>query len=170
MSVYLIISYPLPPCFMCTHQPSCSRKQPPPSPSPPSPPPSPSPHLKAHTCLCTCRGGGNFERQCYVDDPANLFIEDGKLVLQAIRGDHTGVPESEVCVACACMGSAWACWRARCVRLVCMWSACAQPALLPGPTARRWCDGLDALYWEGASRYSIGAHQIYSLCQQVLWW
>lgn len=37
-----------------------------------------------------CWGGGNQERQCYRDDPANLFVQEGKLHLRAIRGDFTG--------------------------------------------------------------------------------
>ena len=37
-----------------------------------------------------CWGGGNEERQCYVDDPANASIEDGKLVITARKQEHTG--------------------------------------------------------------------------------
>ena len=37
-----------------------------------------------------CWGGGNAEQQCYVDDPDNAFVEDGKLHIKAIRGEHTG--------------------------------------------------------------------------------
>lgn len=37
-----------------------------------------------------CWGGGNNEKQCYRDDPANVYVSDGKLVLRAQRGDYTG--------------------------------------------------------------------------------
>ncbi|WP_196161704.1 family 16 glycosylhydrolase [Reinekea sp. G2M2-21] len=37
-----------------------------------------------------CWGGGNNEKQCYVDGPDNAFVEDGKLHIKAIRGEHTG--------------------------------------------------------------------------------
>lgn len=37
-----------------------------------------------------CWGGGNQEKQCYRDDPANLYVENGKLVLRAVRGDYRG--------------------------------------------------------------------------------
>ncbi|MEO9462816.1 MAG: glycoside hydrolase family 16 protein [Marinomonas sp.] len=37
-----------------------------------------------------CWGGGNEERQCYRDDPANASISDGKLIITALKGEHTG--------------------------------------------------------------------------------
>ncbi len=37
-----------------------------------------------------CWGGGNNEKQCYVDDPDNAFVEDGKLHIKAIRENYTG--------------------------------------------------------------------------------
>lgn len=37
-----------------------------------------------------CYGGGNNEAQCYVDSPANVWVDDGYLHLQAIREDVTG--------------------------------------------------------------------------------
>ncbi len=37
-----------------------------------------------------CWGGGNAEQQCYVDDPDNAFVEDGKLHIKAIRENYTG--------------------------------------------------------------------------------
>lgn len=37
-----------------------------------------------------CWGGGNNERQCYTDRPANAAIRDGKLVITATRGRSTG--------------------------------------------------------------------------------
>ena len=39
-----------------------------------------------------CNGGGNQEAQCYVDDPANIFVSDGALNIVARRdanGDIT---------------------------------------------------------------------------------
>ncbi|WP_235901104.1 glycoside hydrolase family 16 protein [Pontixanthobacter aquaemixtae] len=37
-----------------------------------------------------CWGGGNDERQCYTDSPANASIHDGKLVITARREESTG--------------------------------------------------------------------------------
>lgn len=37
-----------------------------------------------------CWGGGNEERQCYTDDPANAFIQNGQLVIRAIRERVSG--------------------------------------------------------------------------------
>jgi beta-glucanase (GH16 family) len=37
-----------------------------------------------------CWGGGNNERQCYVDDPSNAAIENGALVITARKQAHTG--------------------------------------------------------------------------------
>src|SRR3546814_11450338 len=37
-----------------------------------------------------CWGGGNSERQCYTDRPANVAIEDGKLVITARKEAMTG--------------------------------------------------------------------------------
>ncbi len=37
-----------------------------------------------------CWGGGNHERQCYVDRPANLAVEDGTLRITATRARTTG--------------------------------------------------------------------------------
>jgi beta-glucanase (GH16 family) len=37
-----------------------------------------------------CYGGGNNEAQCYVDSPANVWVEGGYLHLQAIREDVAG--------------------------------------------------------------------------------
>jgi beta-glucanase (GH16 family) len=37
-----------------------------------------------------CWGGGNDESQCYVEDPDNVFVEDGVLTIRAIREEHTG--------------------------------------------------------------------------------
>lgn len=37
-----------------------------------------------------CWGGGNNERQCYVDDPANASVADGILTITARRRDVTG--------------------------------------------------------------------------------
>lgn len=37
-----------------------------------------------------CWGGGNNERQCYTDDPANAAIKDGVLIITAIKGQSTG--------------------------------------------------------------------------------
>src|SRR3546814_9740090 len=37
-----------------------------------------------------CWGGGNNERQCYTDRPANAAIEDGKLVITARKEAMTG--------------------------------------------------------------------------------
>jgi beta-glucanase (GH16 family) len=38
----------------------------------------------------SCWGGGNEERQCYVDRPDNVFVTDGHLVLKARPGEWTG--------------------------------------------------------------------------------
>ncbi len=37
-----------------------------------------------------CWGGGNFEAQCYTDDPANSYVQDGQLVIEA-RAEATQV-------------------------------------------------------------------------------
>ncbi|WP_127555849.1 glycoside hydrolase family 16 protein [Saccharospirillum alexandrii] len=37
-----------------------------------------------------CWGGGNNEQQCYTDQASNAFIEDGALVIKAIKEDFTG--------------------------------------------------------------------------------
>ncbi len=37
-----------------------------------------------------CAGGGNNELQCYVNDPDNAFIDDGKLVIRAINEEVQG--------------------------------------------------------------------------------
>lgn len=41
----------------------------------------------------TCWGGGNREKQCYLDRPENLRVENGRLVIEAVRGEHTGTLE-----------------------------------------------------------------------------
>lgn len=38
----------------------------------------------------SCWGGGNNERQCYVDSPDNIHVENGELVLSAFAETHTG--------------------------------------------------------------------------------
>ena len=38
----------------------------------------------------SCWGGGNNERQCYTDRPANIAVEDGTLLLRARRERFTG--------------------------------------------------------------------------------
>nr|WP_240048978.1 glycoside hydrolase family 16 protein [Parerythrobacter lutipelagi] len=40
--------------------------------------------------VADCWGGGNEERQCYVDRSDNASLEDGKLVITALRQEHTG--------------------------------------------------------------------------------
>lgn len=42
-----------------------------------------------------CWGGGNNEKQCYVDSSDNSFIEDGKLVIRLLKGDSTGPANTE---------------------------------------------------------------------------
>ncbi|MEX2364969.1 MAG: glycoside hydrolase family 16 protein, partial [Pseudohongiellaceae bacterium] len=37
-----------------------------------------------------CWGGGNNEQQCYTDQASNAFIDDGALVIKAIKEDFTG--------------------------------------------------------------------------------
>lgn len=37
-----------------------------------------------------CWGGGNEEAQCYVEDPDNVYVKNGKLNIKAIREEHTG--------------------------------------------------------------------------------
>ncbi|MEX2366515.1 MAG: hypothetical protein WD601_07890, partial [Pseudohongiellaceae bacterium] len=37
-----------------------------------------------------CWGGGNNEQQCYTDQASNAFIENGTLVIKAIKEDFTG--------------------------------------------------------------------------------
>ena len=37
-----------------------------------------------------CWGGGNAESQCYVEDPDNVFVDDGILTIKAIRESSTG--------------------------------------------------------------------------------
>ncbi len=40
-----------------------------------------------------CAGGGNNEQQCYTKRLDNTFIENGVLVIQALREDYTGPAE-----------------------------------------------------------------------------
>jgi hypothetical protein len=42
------------------------------------------------TLLPPARGGGNGENQCYTDRPENVRVANGRLVLEARRGDYTG--------------------------------------------------------------------------------
>ena len=52
-----------------------------------------------------CRGGGNGEAQCYTRQPDNVFVQDGRLVLQAVRDNYGGSaigcddPEPATCTA-----------------------------------------------------------------------
>ncbi|WP_391091685.1 family 16 glycosylhydrolase [Vibrio sp. NH-UV-68] len=42
-----------------------------------------------------CWGGGNAEQQCYVDDSANSFVSNGKLVIRLLKGETTGPDQVE---------------------------------------------------------------------------
>jgi len=42
-----------------------------------------------------CWGGGNNESQCYVDSPANSFVEDGLLNIKAIKGHVCGPAKNQ---------------------------------------------------------------------------
>ncbi|PSC75318.1 Glucan endo-1,3-beta-glucosidase A1 [Micractinium conductrix] len=105
---------------------------PPPSPSPPPPRPLPPPPAPAPasvdwgTPILTatfegstldrtlfdveqdCWGGGNGEHQCYVDRPENLRVENGRLVIEARRGDWAGTVET-----CTRPWDAWSCTAAK---------------------------------------------------------
>lgn len=56
------------------------------------------------------RGGGNSEQQCYTDRSSNIKVENGRLILEAVRGEYKGVPESQVGASAGWIWIAQFCW------------------------------------------------------------